>query len=80
MRYRWMGRLILVAATFLVPGYSIPGSNYHEWIAVAKHPKPHDCDLAVPPFGEKHCHYEPSFTTSQEGGEDLSVTWNRIID
>ena len=80
MRYRWMGRLILVAATFLVLVYSIPASNYHEWMAIAKHPKPHDCDFAVPPFGDKHCRYEASFTTSSEGGGKLTVDWNRMSD
>jgi hypothetical protein len=80
LRYRWIGRTILVTATLLALVYLAPGSNYEEWMAVARHPKPHDCDFATWPLGDKHCHYEPSFTTSREGGEDLSVNWNRLSD
>jgi hypothetical protein len=80
VRYRWMGRTILVTATLLALVYLAPGSNYEEWMAVARHPKPRDCDFAAWPFGDKHCHYEPSFNPSSEGGEKLTVNWNRMSD
>jgi hypothetical protein len=80
MRYRWIGRVFLVLAIFLALGYSVPGSNYQEWLAVAKHPRPRNCDFAAWPFGDKHCHYEPSFNPSSEGGEKLTVNWNWVSD
>ena len=80
MRYRLMGRLILVGAVFVALGYSVPASNYEQWMAIAKHPKPRDCEFPARPFGDKHCHYEPSFASPSNGSDGLIVSWIRESD
>ena len=80
-RFRWFGRLILLLAAFVALGYSVPGEKYREWAALADHPEPRDCNWNTAPLGDKHCHYESSFSHfDDQKGEHTIVVWRRVND
>ncbi len=77
---RW-GLVALVLGPLLVLVFSVPRERYQEWSAAAATPKPGDCDWMTPPLGDKHCHYESSFThISDRQGEHVIVEWHRMYD
>ncbi len=76
-----LGLGALVLGPLLVFALSVPRERYQEWSAAALNPKPGDCDWMTPPLGDKHCHYESSFThISDRQGEHVIVEWHRTYD
>jgi len=77
-RFRWAGRLFFLLTAFFIFGYAIPGANYREQVAFLAAHKPPYCDWAWSPMGDKHCHYESSFTHDAAGR--VTVEWHRVED
>jgi hypothetical protein len=76
-----LGLLTLVLGPVLVFALSVPREKYQEWSAAAATPKPGDCDWTTPPLGDKHCHYEGSFShVKDRNGEHVIVEWHRVDD
>jgi hypothetical protein len=76
-----LGLLTLVLGPVLVFALSVPRERYQEWSAAAATPKPGDCDWTTPPLGDKHCHYEGSFThINDHQGERVIIEWHRMYD
>lgn len=76
-----LGLLALVLGPLLVFVFSVPKERFQEWSAAAATPKPGDCDWVRPPLGDKHCHYEASFTHIKDRqGEHVEVEWHRMHD
>ena len=70
-----LGLLILLLAVFSIIAYSVPAETYQEWSALARSPRPRDCDWS------STCHYESSFRNVHDGnGEHLVVIWQRVND
>ena len=80
-RVLWLGLLTLVLGPVLVFALSVPRERYREWSAAAATPKPADCDWISTPLGDKHCHYEGSFShVKDRNGEHVIVEWHRVYD
>jgi hypothetical protein len=76
-----LGLLALVLGPLLVVIFSVPKERFQEWSAAATTPKPGDCDWMSPPLGDKHCHYEGSFTHIKDRqGDRVKVEWHRVYD
>lgn len=76
-----LGLLALVLGPLLVVVFSVPKERYQEWSAAVNTPKPLDCDWMSSPLGDKHCHYEGSFThIKDQQGEHVKVEWHRVYD
>ena len=77
-RYRWFGRVVLLFAASSAIGYSVlPGKTFREQATFLITPEPHYCDWTWAPFGDKHCHYEPSFFHRDNG---ITIEWHRVND
>jgi hypothetical protein len=81
-RFKRFGLLTLVLAPlFLVLVFSTPRETYQRLVVRANTPEPRDCDWISSPIGDKHCHYESSFThVHDEQGEHIIAIWHRVGD
>jgi hypothetical protein len=81
-RFQRFGVLVLVLAPlFLVLVFSTPRETYQRLVARANTHEPRDCDWISSPVGDKHCHYESSFShVHDQQGEHIIATWHRVGD
>jgi hypothetical protein len=75
------GLLTLLLGAVLLLLFSVPRERFQEWSAAAATPKPADCDWTSPPLGDKHCHYDASYThVNDRQGDHVTVQWHRVYD
>ena len=81
-RFQRFGVLVLVLAPlFLVLVFSTPRETYQRLVASANTHEPRDCDWISSPIGDKHCHYESSFSlVRDQQGEHMIANWHRVGD